>query len=120
MGSIIGGFQIATGIQFLDYCNFTVSHHGSYLIIFNASSRLPGNMEVTYYICRNGHPIAGAISQCASAIDCQESFIFPNNISIIQHLYKGDEIGVKIMIVSGIESYSIQIGNTILTVQQIY
>jgi hypothetical protein len=119
MPSIIGGFQVAKGTQFLHNCSFTIHKHGTYLIIFNASSSVPGNMEVTYYLCRNMDRIPGATSQCASGITCQQPFIFPSNISIIQHLHKCDVIDVKIMIVSGIESDSIYIVNTILTIQQI-
>jgi len=116
MATLIGGYQIASSDIFLKNCTYKIKQTGKYLLIFCASSSLPGDMIATYRIYRNKAPIVGAFSRCASAKTCNFPFIFPTNISIVTRLRKDDILSIKIDILSGILSDSIDIINTIFNI----
>lgn len=116
---IIGGFQVANGTTFLQNTNFAITKKGSYLVIFNASSQIPKDIDVTYIIFCNDNPISGAIIQASSPIDHSNSIIFPTSLSIIAYFNEGDKIGIQIDVVSGVITDSINIRNTILNIIKI-
>lgn len=116
MPTFIGGFEIVTSNVYLTSTNFVFGEKGRYLIIFNASTLLPGYMDVTYHFCKNNQQIEGAFISVKS----HHRGIFPTSLSFVEYFNEGDELDIEIIIVSGMITDTIEIQNTILNIIKIY
>jgi len=119
MTTLIGNSQVVSNDTFLQNTTYKIRATGKYFLIFCCTSSLPGDMTVSYQICRNKAPIEGAFSQCASAQTDRQPFIFPTNISIVTRLLQNDILSIKVKIISGIPSDSIEILNTIFNILEL-